>query len=130
MRPSPLIVYSGRPAGYAIGMHSTETGNRAERLVAEELRRRGYGIHALNWRTPVCEIDIVASNNGCIYFVEVKYRAQARQGDGFDYVTPKKLQHMQRAANVWINRYGWKDEFVLMAAAVDVSGKIEFADIS
>jgi Holliday junction resolvase-like predicted endonuclease len=53
-----------------------------------------------------------------MYFVEVKYRRQAAQGDGFDYIAPQKLRRMVFAASIWCQRFNWSGDYRLMAAAV------------
>lgn len=98
--------------------NTTQAGNQAEQAVAEELSRQGYEIIELNWKTPYAEIDIVASKQKTIYFVEVKYRGSKSAGDGFDYITLKKLQHMQRAAEAWVLTNSWNGPYELLGAAV------------
>src|SRR5687768_18255293 len=51
-----------------------------ENIAAGELERRGYEILARRYRTRHGEIDIVASDEGTIVFVEVKARATAEFG--------------------------------------------------
>lgn len=111
-------------------MNTTNTGNRAENLVAEELVRQGYEIIAQNWKTRAAEIDIVAQKSGCIYFVEVKFRRSDSAGDGFDYITPMKLRHMQRAAELWVQQNDWLYEYELLAAAVSGDGSIDIRQIA
>jgi Holliday junction resolvase-like predicted endonuclease len=82
------------------------------------LEQAGFEIIDRNWKTKVCEIDIVAKKSKTIYFIEVKYRRQAAQGDGFEYITRQKLRRMNFAANVWCQNMGWAGDFRLMAAAV------------
>ena len=55
-------------------MRTTQLGQVAEGAVADELQTQGYRIVDRNWKTKVCEIDIVASKDKVIYFVEVKFR--------------------------------------------------------
>ena len=80
----------------------------------------GYKVLFKNWRTRRCEIDIVASKGKCVYFVEVKYRQQATQGSGFDYITAKKLKQMRFGAEMWVSEYRWTGDYCL--AAAEVSG--------
>jgi uncharacterized protein (TIGR00252 family) len=101
-------------------MTSTETGRRAENVAADFLRAKGCEIITQNWRTRLCEIDIVAKRAQTVYFCEVKYRASARQGNGLDYITPKKLRQMHFAAESWVHRYNWRGEYQL--CAIEVSG--------
>ncbi|MDQ3065183.1 MAG: YraN family protein [bacterium] len=99
-------------------MSTVSDGNIAEQAVAEYLAAKAYKIKDLNWKTTFAEIDIVAEKNKTIYFVEVKYRRTLTAGDGFDYITPKKLMHMQRAAEAWVSSNRWQYGYELMAAAV------------
>lgn len=98
-------------------MRSVQTGNLAENAVAAELRKRGYKIVEQNWKTKFAEIDIVAEKDKVLYFVEVKYRKTMQAGDGFDYITPQKLHHMQRAADAWASTNHWHGEYLLLAAS-------------
>lgn len=73
-------------------MSTFEIGRRAEAAAAAFLMQKGFTIITQNWRTRLCEIDIVALRNTELCFCEVKYRRTARQGSGLDYITPKKLR--------------------------------------
>jgi Holliday junction resolvase-like predicted endonuclease len=53
-----------------------------------------------------------------MYFVEVKYRRQTAQGDGFEHIGPQKLNRMNFAAGVWCQNFDWDGDYRLMAAAV------------
>ena len=97
---------------------TTEQGQKAELAVADLLEQHGFEIIDRNWKTRVCEIDIVAQKNESIYFVEVKYRSGQAQGDGFDYIAHQKLKRMNFAADVWCQNYSWTGDIRLMAAAV------------
>ena len=103
-------------------MRTTSIGNQGEQLAAEALVREGYEIIDRNWKTRASEIDIIAARGGSMYFIEVKYRASARQGDGLDYITDQKLSHMRRAAETWVSIYNWQGEYALLAVAVSGIG--------
>ncbi len=102
-------------------MSSYQTGQQAELAASLYLQEQGFKILARNWRTRYCEIDIVALKDSTIYFVEVKYRATTRQGTGLDYITPKKLQQMHFAAEMWLTNHHWYGQSSL--AALEVSGE-------
>lgn len=99
---------------------TTTIGRRAEDRAAEYLVERGFSLMARNWKTKACEIDIVASKKGTIYFVEVKYRSSRDQGGGVAAVTPTKLKQMERAARLWFQRHG---EQAGLLSAIEVSGE-------
>ena len=100
---------------------STTTGRRAEQAATEFLKQRGFKIREQNWKTSLCEIDIVAEKDGCVYFVEVKYRSSNRQGGGLEYITRQKQNHMRRAAEIWIGKNHWPGEVTLSAVAVSTN---------
>ncbi len=95
-------------------------GKEAEKVAAKYLSSLGYDVIEQNWKTRWCEIDVVACKDNVIYFVEVKYRRNTDQGGGLDYITPKKLQQMHFAAEMWVSDKRWQGEYQL--AALEVSG--------
>jgi Holliday junction resolvase-like predicted endonuclease len=86
--------------------------------VADLLDQQGFEIIDRNWKTKVCEIDIVAEKSKVIFFVEVKYRSSQAQGSGFEYVANQKLKRMNFAAEIWRQTYKWSGDYRLMAASV------------
>jgi Holliday junction resolvase-like predicted endonuclease len=82
------------------------------------LEQQGFEVIDRNWKTKVCEIDIVAQKDNVIYFIEVKYRSGQAQGDGFEYIGNQKQHRMDFAAKVWCQTYNWTADYRLMAAAV------------
>jgi uncharacterized protein (TIGR00252 family) len=101
-------------------MTSFDTGRQAETIAADFLVRKGCKIIARNWRTRMCEIDVIAERDGVIYFCEVKYRRSMSQGSGIEYITAKKVQQMRFAATSWMHAHGWEGESRL--CAIEVSG--------
>jgi Holliday junction resolvase-like predicted endonuclease len=51
----------------------------------------------------------------------VKYRKTAEQGHGLDYITPKKLQQMQFAAQLYVAQHNYRGEYCL--GAIEIEGK-------
>lgn len=95
-----------------------EQGQKAEKAVADLLEQEGFDIIDRNWKTKVCEIDVIAEKDKIIFFVEVKYRSADAQGDGLEYVASQKLRRMDFAAQIWTQAYDWEGDYRLMAAAV------------
>lgn len=111
-------------------MATTAVGKAAETTVANFLSAEGYKILGRNWRTKVCEIDIVAQKDQTIYFIEVKFRSAQAQGSGFEYIGPQKLRRLRFAAAIWCQNYSWEGDYQLLAAAVDgQTGEIEISEI-
>lgn len=104
-------------------MRTVIRGNQAEAAVVDVLRADGYKILDQNWKTKVCEIDIVAEKSRVIYFVEAKYRTSQDQGDGLAYITPKKLNQMRFASRIWVQNNKWEGDWRLLAASISWDGR-------
>lgn len=87
---------------------SSTTGRIAENIAAEYLLQNEFEILDQNWRTKVCEIDIIATKNNIVYLIEVKYRKSDKFGDGFAAITPKKRRQLQFAGRVWQHWTGFE----------------------
>ena len=92
---------------------TAETGRAGERAAAEYLRRAGYEICALNWRSGRYELGIV-------HFVEVKTRRAGSLTPPEAAVTPQKFRALTRAAVRYLAATGGQDEAQFDLAAVDV----------
>lgn len=96
-----------------------KSGHDAEKSAAGYLQSIGYQIIELNWKTRYCEIDIVAQKDKTVWLVEVKYRKNTSQGYGYEYVTPKKLQQMHFAAEMWVQNRNWRGDYRLAVVSID-----------
>ena len=103
-----------------MGQTNYSVGHEAELRAADYLKNLGYKIIELNWKTRLCEVDIIAKKQAVMYLIEVKYRSSGRQGSGFDYITPKKLEQMKFAAQCWVQDNMYRGDYEL--AAIEVSG--------
>lgn len=101
-------------------MTNYAVGHLAEEHAAKYLEKRGYEVLALNWRNRYGEIDIVANRKKAMYFIEVKYRKTSAQGMGLDYITPRKIEQMSFAAQMWVSENKWNKDYYL--GAIEVSG--------
>jgi putative endonuclease len=81
------------------------TGRTGEDLAAEYLKKNGYKILAINFRTKVGEIDIVAKERSQIVFVEVKTRSSHIFGTPAEAITPKKLHSLIQAGEYYLLKY-------------------------
>ena len=99
----------------------TKLGLEAEGLVCRHLEGLGFTILDRNWRRPWGELDIVASKQGTIHFVEVK--ASSRHLMGFEPTVradPRKMHKVERTARTWLahKRYTPDTEWQLDVASV------------
>lgn len=110
-------------------MSNYQMGHAAEVTAAEYLKAHSFSIRELNWKTRLCEIDIVAEKGRTVYFIEVKSRKSSRQGYGYEYVTPKKLQQMRFAAEMWIQEHGWSGQYQLSVLSIDAEAVTFFESL-
>lgn len=101
-------------------MSSKETGRKAEEAAASYLEMRGFKVLEQNWRRPRCEVDIIASKDGAVHFVEVKYRYDNQQGGGLEAITQTKLRSMRMGAEMWVSEAKWSGQYVL--SGIEVAG--------
>jgi putative endonuclease len=84
------------------GAEARLLGKWGERLVAEELRRRGWSIAATNYRCRQGEIDIIAVNRCYIAFVEVKLRRSDSFAQAREYVDRRKQDRLRMTASLYL----------------------------
>ncbi len=83
-------------------LSSKNVGDIAESIAAKYLVQRGHEILDRNWKTKICEIDIVTKKRNKLYFVEVKYRKQSKWGDGMEAIGKRKLRQMKFASDYYV----------------------------
>jgi putative endonuclease len=76
-----------------------EKGIFGEKLAQAHLKKGGYEILYTNWTCRWGEIDVVARLKNELIFVEVKYRASDRLGEGYEAVNYHKKRSLYRAIN-------------------------------
>jgi putative endonuclease len=81
-------------------------GDRAERLAAQFLTRRGLVIVARNFRTRGGEIDLVARDGATLVFVEVRMRRSQAFGGAAASITPRKRERLVKAAGAYLAMLG------------------------
>lgn len=84
------------------GTASLETGRWAEGQALEYLQRQGLRLVRRNFRCRLGEIDLVMRHGATLVFVEVRYRAPSRFGNGAESVTPAKQRRLLAAARVYL----------------------------
>lgn len=84
------------------GRQAGRSGRWGERLVAEDMQRRGWEILGCNVRFRVGEIDIVARRAGILSFTEVKLRRNADFAAAREFVTAAKQHRLRLAAECYL----------------------------
>ena len=108
--------------------NTTGVGQRAEQAVAMYLEGRGHQVLMRNYKTQICEIDIVSVRGGEIYFTEVKYRRDGVRGGGLAAVTPAKKRQMEFAAKVFLHNQPRYGRLQPLLAVAEVSGEFEIGE--
>jgi putative endonuclease len=80
-------------------------GRWGEDFAAKYLVGKGYQVLERNVRTPYGEIDLLARLGDLTIFVEVKTRTSLTFGQPEEAVTQKKREHMQAAAEAYIQAH-------------------------
>jgi putative endonuclease len=89
--------------------HHNLTGTMGEKMAAEYLTAIGFIILHQNWRHSQWEVDVIASRNQVLHFVEVKTRRNKKFGYPEEDVTKKKLTNLINAAEEFLYLYPvWK----------------------
>lgn len=86
-------------------------GERAEMIAERRLRAAGARILARNARYKGGEIDLIAEDEGCIAFVEVRLRSHADFGGAASSITLAKQRRVALAARHWLAAEGsaWRN---------------------
>ncbi|MCW2494859.1 YraN family protein [Jatrophihabitans sp.] len=77
-------------------------GNFGEDVAVRHLAALGLTILERNWRCPVGELDIIATEGSTLVFVEVKTRSSLAFGDPAEAVTAAKAARIRRLAVQWL----------------------------
>jgi len=121
---APIAALSKSPAASSelIKKVDKTIGRVAENVAAKYLEKLGHHIIAQNWRMKFCEIDIVSEQDRVLYFTEVKFRENARHGNGLDAITPKKLKQMRRAAEFFLAKHAeFTNNYDIQISAISLS---------
>jgi putative endonuclease len=98
-------------------------GRRGEDLAVEHLRKAGYRIVERNVRTRFGEIDIVAEDQGCLVFVEVRTMASDLMVPE-ESVTWRKQHRMASLGMRYVQEHNridaeWRADVVAIEMGVD-----------
>jgi putative endonuclease len=84
-------------------------GDRAEQSVQEYLIKSGFKIIEKNFRLEHNEIDIIASKDKLIVFVEVRSKSANSRINPEETITAQKQKSIFKVANYYINKNKLKD---------------------
>ena len=79
-----------------------DTGRLGEELAAEWLLAQGFVIMHKNWKHSYFELDVIASKDNILHFIEVKTRNSLAFGYPEEDVSKKKLRNLMEAAEEFL----------------------------
>ena len=120
--------------------NTTKTGNLGESVVLEYLKRSKYQILQQNYHRKVAEIDIIASKDKRVHFIEVKtFSHETKQEmesaisyetyEPEDLVDTRKLHKLQQGIGIWLQEYQYDGDWQLDVAAVRIVSSEKMAQI-
>jgi putative endonuclease len=87
-----------------------DLGRDGEQIAKDFLEGAGYRILAQNWRYGRAEVDLIASHDQKIIFIEVKTRRSTDHGAPEDFVDWKKEKQLEFASSAYIERLNHQGE--------------------
>ena len=105
-----------------------KTGTLGEQLALEYFTDKGFNIEAKNWRHSHWEVDIIASKENILHFIEVKTRRTKKFGLPEEQVTAKKMQNLINAAEEYLHLHPqWKRiQFNILAISILKNKPVEY----
>jgi len=82
--------------------HNKNLGGLGENAACGYLTDNGYKILRRNYRKRYGEVDIIAENNGCLIFIEVKTRKNDGYGEPSEAVGYVKLERIKKVAAAYL----------------------------
>lgn len=105
-------------------MNRKALGEFGERWAREYIERNGYLIRETNFRCRKGEIDIVAENEGCLVFVEVRTKTGSEFGTPEESVTPAKQEKLVAVAMSYLQAHDdLPSEWRIDVVAIEVNSK-------
>ncbi|MFC1869483.1 YraN family protein [Thermodesulfobacteriota bacterium] len=75
-----------------------DLGELGERLALKKIKRLGYKCITRNYRCPLGEIDIIARDDDCLVFIEIKTRKGRSIAYAKEAVDKRKMRQISKAA--------------------------------
>jgi len=101
-----------------MGNKKQELGKWGEQEASNYLLKKGYQILGRNIRTPHGEIDILASLDQILIFVEVKTRSSTNFGNPEIAIDAQKLSHMENSASFYVQNSDYAGTWQCDAIAI------------
>jgi putative endonuclease len=105
-----------------------QTGHSGEGLAVNHLTGNGFDILQQNWRHSHWEVDIIASREGILHFIEVKTRRNQKFGHPEESVSTKKIQNLINAAEeyLYLNPQWQRIQFDILSITIPKNEPVEY----
>ena len=105
-----------------------ETGKAGEAFAVEYFIKQGYEILHRNWRHKRLEVDIIASRNGMLHFIEVKTKTTLKFGYPEESVDKKKIRDLINASEEFLfqNPQWQRIQFDILSIQIKKNGVAEY----
>ena len=113
-------------------MAGVSRGAAGEVLAARFLREKGYTVVSSNFRCRQGEIDIIATHDDYIVFVEVKTRQENALYAPREAVTAAKQRRLLLTAAIYLNRFsvGLQPRFDVVEVVTKTKDPMKIAEIN
>jgi len=103
-------------------------GKAGERMAVEWLARHGFELIYTNWKFARFEIDIIASRENILHFIEVKSRHDDRFGMPEDWVDRRKWNRLVTAGDAFQRQFpAWKQvQYDILSILFTPDGRRDF----
>ncbi|MDD6189775.1 MAG: YraN family protein [Clostridiales bacterium] len=109
-------------------MNTKISGAMGEAYVAEYFRKKRYKLLAMNYRSHMGEIDLIAAKGNKLRFIEVKLRRSGGVTRPADAVSRAKQSRLRATAEIWLAQNpgyaGCDMAFTVAELYMDEAGKI------
>ncbi|MBS1597975.1 MAG: YraN family protein [Bacteroidetes bacterium] len=105
-----------------------ELGKKGELLALNWLMQHGYETIYKNWRFAHVEVDIIASKEMILHFIEVKSRSNRLFGFPEESITKKKLENLMLAAEEFLFQFpSWKRiQYDVLSISINKKGEADY----
>lgn len=104
-------------------MNNREKGTEQEQIAAAYLTARGMKIAEQNFRCRQGEIDIIGWHDGCLVFVEVKYRSSMEKGSALEAVNLHKQRQICKVGDYYRMLHRISDRIQVRYDVVAIQGE-------
>ena len=103
-------------------------GAEGEALAVQWLQDRSFMLLHRNWRHSYYEVDIIASKETVLHFIEVKTRRSKKFGEPEESVDKKKIINLMKAGAEFQYQFpGWKRvQYDVLSVTIEPNGIADY----